>query len=141
MVKAANLIMVSNDFISVLFAVHFLSTHISTHFMHTGKALKPSHNGPFLIHATIQHAFSSDFKVFKVYPLWSFLLFLLCVTVQFKAACSPMSPLYRISFDCRQTCCFRPESNPFHPFNDVFSSYSLSPTGLSFTLLCTGIYM
>lgn len=65
MVKAANLIMVSNDLISVLFAVNFLSTHISIHFMHTGKALKPSHNGCFLVHAAIQHAFQVTLKYLK----------------------------------------------------------------------------
>lgn len=75
MVKAANVIMVSNDLISVLFAVNFLWTHISTHFMHPGKTLKPSRYSCFLIHATIQHAFRVTLKYLKFIPYRHFSCF------------------------------------------------------------------
>lgn len=43
----------------------FFQPHISTHFMHAGKALKPSRYGCFLVHATIQHAFWVTLKYLK----------------------------------------------------------------------------
>lgn len=135
--------MVSNDLISVLFAVS--AQHIS-----------PASDVVVLIDVVARRAPSERAARFCRYLKYSVVfvspdrLFFLRVTVQFEAACSPRTPLVLLYVRLKAE-----RDGPLRPISSlqrrtlVWSGPVRSgpvplahlPTGLSFTLLCTGIYM
>lgn len=84
--------------------------------------------------------------LFKVFRCHHFLpvvfVFSLRVTVQSEAACSPRTPLLLLSVETEGEA-WRPAAAHFIPSKTHSGPVPspTSPTGLSFTLLCTGIYM
>lgn len=121
------IIMVSNDLISVLFAV-FLQ-HIS-----------PATEVVFLIMSS-SCATPPLFKVFRCRYFSRSFGFSFESLYSLKLLVHPGLHPYCFTFDWRRNV--TPDCGLFHPFNDALRSGPPArlPTGLSFTLLCTGIYM